>query len=70
MLGARHDYIDDGFGNHSHSSNIDLEWLAVRQVGDRNATGLIFNAEDAIVPGVGPDWKYQLWYVTTIGPLR
>lgn len=70
MLGARHDYVDDGFGNHSHSSNLDIEWLAVRQVGDRNATGLIFNAEDVIVPGVVPDWKYQLWYVTTIGPLR
>ena len=51
MLGARH-YIDDGFGNHSHSSHIDLEWLAVRHVSDRNATGPIFNAEDAIVPGV------------------
>jgi hypothetical protein len=70
MIGARQDYADDGFGTHSHSTNADLEWLAVRQVGDRNATGLVFNAEAAMVPGTGPDWKYQLWYVTTIGPLR
>ena len=70
MLGARSDFTDDGFGTLSHSSNIDLEWLAVRQVGDRNATGLIFNAEAAMVPGSGPDWKYQLWYATTIGPLK
>jgi len=70
MIGARQDYMDDGFGTHSHSTNADLEWLAVRQVSDRNATGLIFNAEAAMVPGSGPDWKYQLWYATTIGPLR
>jgi hypothetical protein len=70
MLGARHDYVDDGFGTLSHSTNVDLEWLAVRQVSDRNATGLMFNAEAAMVPGGGPDWKYQLWYATTIGPLH
>jgi len=70
MLGARSEYVDDGLGNISHSANIDLEWLAVRQVSDRNVTGLMFNAEDALAPGTGPDWKYQLWYVTTIGPLR
>jgi hypothetical protein len=70
MLGAREDYNDDGFGNLSHSSNIDLEWLAVRQVSDRNATGVMFNAEAAMAPGAGPDWKYQLWYATTIGPLH
>lgn len=70
MLGTRQDYADDGFGNHTHSTNADLEWLAVRQVSDRNATGLVFNAEALMVPGGGPDWKYQLWYVTTIGPLK
>lgn len=70
MLGARSDYGDDGFGTHTHSNNIDLEWLAVRQVSDRNATGLIFNGEALMSPGGGPDWKYQVWYVTTFGPLR
>ncbi len=70
MLGARSEYIDDGFGNLTHSDNIDLEWLAVRQVSDRNATGIMFNAEAAMAPGNGPDWKYQIWYVTTVGPLR
>jgi hypothetical protein len=70
MVGLRQDYNDDGFGTHSHSTNADLEWLAVRQVGDRNVTGLMFNAEALMSPGTGPDWKYQLWYVTTIGPLK
>jgi len=70
MLGLRQDYGDDGFGNSTHEANIDVEWLAVRQVSDRNATGLMFNAEDVLSPGAGPDWRYQLWYATTIGPLH
>jgi hypothetical protein len=70
MLGLRQEYTDDGLGTTGHSSNADFEWLAVREVGDRNATGLIANAEAAMAPGVGPDWKYQLWYVTTVGPLH
>ena len=70
MLGARNEFQDDGFGNLSHSSNIELEWLALRQVSDRNATGIMFNAEAAMVPGGGPDWKYQVWYATTVGPLH
>jgi hypothetical protein len=70
MLGLRSDYSDDGFGNSAHAANVDLEWLAVRKVSDRGATGLIFNAEDEMVPGVVPDWKYQLWWATTIGHLK
>jgi len=70
MLGARSDFNDDGFGTLSHANNIDLEWLAVKQISDANVTGLIFNAEAATAPGNGPDWKGQLWYVTTIGPLH
>ena len=70
MLGLRQDFSDDGFGTSTHSANVDLEWLAVRHVNDRNATGLIFNTEDVMVPGVGPDWKYQLWWATTVGPLK
>jgi hypothetical protein len=70
MVGAREDYSDDGFGTLTHSTNADIEWLAVRQVSDRNVTGLIANAEAVMAPGAGPDWKCQLWYVTTIGPLR
>jgi len=70
MLGLRNDFVDDGLGTLAHSTNADVEWLAVRQVSDRNATGLIFNAEAAMVPGSGPDWRYQIWYATTIGPLR
>ena len=70
MLGARDDYTDGGFGTHAHSTNADLEWLAIRNVSDRNATGLMLNAEAVMTLGAGPDWKYQLWYVTTVGPLR
>jgi hypothetical protein len=70
MLGLRQEYTDDGLGTIGHSSNADFEWLAVREVGDRNATGLIANAEAVMAPGAGPDWKYQLWYVTTVGPLH
>ena len=60
----------DGFGTPTHSANVDLEWLAVRKISDVNATGLMVNTEAVMVPGVGPDWKYQIWYPTTIGPLR
>ena len=70
MLGLRQDYSDDGFGTPTHSANVDLEWLAVRKISDVNATGLMVNTEAVMVPGVGPDWKYQIWYATTIGPLR
>jgi len=70
MLGARSDFSDDGFGTLTHSNNIDLEWLGVKQVSDSNVTGLIFNAEAAMTPGSGPDWVGQVWYVTTIGPLH
>lgn len=70
MLGLRQEFTDDGLGSIGHSSNVDFEWLAIKQVGDRNATGLMANAEAIMAPGGGPDWKYQLWYVTTIGPLH
>jgi hypothetical protein len=70
MLGARTDYSDDGLGDISHASNIDMEWLAVRQVSDRNASGIILNGEAAMAPGAGPDWVAQLWFVTTVGPLH
>ncbi|HYK53451.1 MAG TPA: hypothetical protein VEV38_07970 [Candidatus Eremiobacteraceae bacterium] len=70
MLGARSDFSDDGFGNLTHSNNIDLEWMAVKDIGDRNVTGLIANLEAATSPGSGPDWVGQLWYVTTVGPLH
>jgi hypothetical protein len=70
MVGARSDFNDDGFGNLTHSNNIDVEWLAVRQVSDANATGLMLNGEAKMGPGSGPEWVYQLWYATTIGPLH
>jgi len=70
MIGGHQDYNDDGFGTLSHATVADLEWLAIRKVSDRNTTGVMFNAEAAMTPGSGPDWKYQLWYATTIGPLH
>ena len=70
MLGLRQDYSDDGFGSSAHSANVDLEWLAIRHVNERNASGLIVNTEAVMVPGVGPDWKYQVWWASTIGRLR
>ena len=42
----------------------------LKDIGDRNVTGLIANVEAAMTRGSGPDWVGQLWYVTTIGPLH
>ncbi|MDQ2818236.1 MAG: hypothetical protein M3T49_08540 [Candidatus Eremiobacteraeota bacterium] len=70
MLGLRDEYTDDGLGTSSHSGNIDLALLASHHVGDRVANGFIVNFESALAQNSNPGWRGQLWYVTTIGPLR
>lgn len=70
MFGVRHEYTDDGLGTATTGNDFDVEWQARKSVTTSNASGLLVNAEVATGENSRPDFRYQIWYVTTIGPLR
>jgi len=70
MLGVRHEYTDDGLGTATTGNDFDVEWEARKSVTTSNVSGLLVNAELATGESARPVYRYQIWYVTTIGPLR
>lgn len=70
LLALRNEYQNDGLGNSTHENYVNAAWFVAHHVSDRDANGLIFNAEASLSQNATPSWQYQLWYVTTVGPLH
>jgi hypothetical protein len=70
LVALRNEYQDDGLGDISHFNYVNAAWFVAHHVSDREANGLIFNAQATLNQGGTPSWQYQLWYTSTVGPLH
>ena len=70
MLALRYEYSDAGLGASLHQGNVDLAVLVSHHVSAPVVNAWIVNLEATLMERATPGWRGQLWYVTTIGPLR